>query len=76
MGIVENRLQKLQISQNEILCITSFIRVFSIPVKLKFIFSDCHKYRFSSLNIKITQFPVGFHLNKSGKLPNSRLKLP
>ena len=76
MGVVENRLRKLQISQNEVLCITSFTHVFSIPVKMKFIFSDCHKYRFSPLNIKITQFPVGFHLNKSCKLPNSRLKLP
>ena len=76
MGVVENRLRKLQISQNEMLCVTSFTRVFSIPVKLKFIFSDCYKYCFSPLNIKITQFPVGFHLNKSCKLPNSGLKLP
>ena len=75
MGVVENKLRKLQISQNEILRITSFTCVFSIPMKLKF-FSDCHKYRFSPLNIKITQFPVGFHLNNFGKLPNSLLKLP
>ena len=65
MGVVENKLRKLQISQNEILHITSFTCVFSIPVKLKFIFSDCHKYRFSPLNMKITQFPVGFHVNNS-----------
>ena len=45
-------------------------------MNLKFIFSDCHKYRFSPLNIKITQFPVGFHLNNFGKLRNSLLKLP
>ena len=63
MGVVENKLRKLQISQNEFLYITSFTCVFSIPVKLKFIFSDCHKYGFSPLNIKITQFPVGFHVN-------------
>ena len=52
MGVVENKLRKLQISQNEILHITSFTCVFSIPVK-------------SPLNIKITQFPVGFHVNNS-----------
>ena len=40
MGVVENKLRKLQISQNEFLHITSFTCVFSIPVKLKFIFSQ------------------------------------
>ena len=76
MGVVENKLRKLQFSQNEILGITNFTCALSVPVKLKFIFSDCHKYRFAPLNIKITQFPVGFHLNNFGKLPNSLLKLP
>ena len=76
MGVVENKLRKLQFSQNEILRITNFTCALSVPVKLKFIFSDCHKYRFAPLNIKITQFPVGFHLNNFGKLPNSLLKLP
>ena len=76
MGVVEKKLRKLQFAQNEILRITNSTCALSVPVKLKFIFSDCRKYRFSPLNIKITQFPVGFHLNNFGKLRNSLLKLP
>ena len=76
MGVVENKLRKLQISQNEFLHITSFTCVFSIPVKLKFIFSQTAiNMVFPHWTLKLLNFLLDSLLITVGKLPNSLLKL-
>ena len=53
----ENKLQKLQISQNEnLLTHDDFTFVFSIPVKLKFIFSGSHKKLFFLALLQLTDY--------------------
>ena len=50
MGARENKFSKLQISQNEILCMT-ILPVFSQFLRnLKFIFSGSHKKVFGAIN--------------------------